>query len=44
MAKQARPKLKYLDPDLLQRISPLDLIAREVVEGVRVGIHKSPLR
>ncbi len=44
MARQAKPKLKYLDPDILQRISPLDLIARKVVEGVRVGIHKSPLR
>ena len=44
MARQARPKLKYLDPEILQRISPLDLVAREVVEGVRVGIHKSPLR
>jgi len=38
-----RPKLRYLDPDILQRIAPLDLAAREVVEGVRVGIHKSPL-
>ena len=44
MARQTRPELKYLDPEILQRIAPLDLIAREVVEGVRVGIHKSPLR
>jgi len=40
----ARSKLKYLDPAVLQKIGPLDLIAREVVEGVRVGMHKSPLR
>jgi uncharacterized protein (DUF58 family) len=35
---------KYLDPAVLEKLGPLDLIAREVVEGVRVGMHKSPLR
>jgi uncharacterized protein (DUF58 family) len=44
MAKQPRPKLRYLDPAVLQRLGSLDLVAREVVEGVRVGMHKSPLR
>ena len=39
-----KSKLRYLDPEILQKIHPLDLVAREVVEGVRVGIHKSPLR
>ena len=44
MAKQPRPKLRYLDPAILQTLESLDLVAREVVEGVRVGMHKSPLR
>ncbi len=44
MARQAPPKLKYFDPEVLQKISPLELVAREVVEGLRVGMHKSPLR
>ena len=43
MAK-ARQRYRYLDPAVLQKIGPLELIAREVVEGLRVGMHKSPLR
>lgn len=35
---------RYLDPDTLQRIGSLELIAREVVEGIRIGMHKSPLK
>ena len=35
---------KYLDPETLQKIGPLELVAREVVEGVRIGMHKSPLK
>jgi uncharacterized protein (DUF58 family) len=38
------PKPPYLDPETLARIGPLELAAREVVEGMRVGMHKSPLR
>lgn len=38
------PDTNYLDPELLQRIGDLELIAREVVEGLRVGSHRSPLR
>lgn len=34
----------YLRPGTLQRLKPLDLVARELVEGVRVGVHKSPLK
>lgn len=34
----------YLDPDVLAKIGDLELIAREVVEGLRVGSHRSPLR
>ena len=38
------PDTNYLDPELLQRMGDLELIAREVVEGLRVGSHRSPLR
>jgi len=38
------PDTHYLDPELLQRLGDLGLIAREVVEGLRVGSHRSPLR
>ncbi len=41
---EAPVKLRYLDPETLQKISSLDLVARQVVEGVRVGMHRSPLR
>lgn len=34
----------YLDPEILHRIGDLELIAREAVEGLRVGSHRSPLR
>jgi uncharacterized protein (DUF58 family) len=44
MDAQARHKLRYLDPEILQKIGSLELVAREVVEGTRVGMHKSPLR
>jgi uncharacterized protein (DUF58 family) len=44
MAKQSQARLKYLEPDVLQKIGSLELIAREVVEGLRVGMHRSPLR
>jgi len=32
----------YLSPDMLSRLSRLDLIARFVVEGYITGLHKSP--
>jgi uncharacterized protein (DUF58 family) len=38
-----RGRSRYLDPATLQKIGSLDLVAREVVEGLRVGVHKSPL-
>src|SRR5262245_58090228 len=44
IAGNAPPRRKYLDPETLQRIGSLELIAREVVEGIRIGMHKSPLR
>src|SRR2546421_7620712 len=33
---------KYLDPRTLARISSLDLRARLVVEGLMIGMHRSP--
>jgi uncharacterized protein (DUF58 family) len=41
---RAQQRYKYLDPAVLQKIGSLPLIAREVVEGMRVGMHKSPLK
>lgn len=37
-------QVHYLDPEILQRLGDLELIAREAVEGLRVGSHRSPLR
>lgn len=37
-------KVHYLDPAILHRLGDLELIAREAVEGLRVGSHRSPLR
>lgn len=38
------PNTFYLDPPVLHKLGDLELIAREVVEGLRVGSHRSPLR
>lgn len=37
-------QINYLDPESLQKLGDLELVAREVVEGLRVGSHRSPLR
>jgi uncharacterized protein (DUF58 family) len=37
------PQTNYLDPETLQKLGDLELVAREVVEGLRVGSHRSPL-
>jgi uncharacterized protein (DUF58 family) len=37
-------QLTLLDPELLERIKGLSLIARRVVEGLLHGLHKSPMR
>ena len=34
----------YLDPSILSKIGSLDLVAKQVVEGFRIGMHKSPAR
>ncbi|MCE9545963.1 MAG: DUF58 domain-containing protein [Planctomycetia bacterium] len=44
MGVTQRQQPKYLNPEILQKIDSLELVAREVVEGLRVGMHKSPLR
>ncbi|HEY7544525.1 MAG TPA: DUF58 domain-containing protein, partial [Blastocatellia bacterium] len=33
---------RFLTPDVLARISSLELIARSVVEGFISGLHRSP--
>ncbi len=38
------PRLGYLEPEILQKLGDLELIAREAVEGLRVGSHRSSLR
>lgn len=35
---------RYLPPEVLQRIAPLELRARKVVEGFIAGLHRSPYR
>lgn len=35
---------RYLDPNILNTLGPLDLVARQVVDGVRIGMHRSPMR
>lgn len=39
-----RNKLRFLDPEILSRISNFDLLARTVVEGFVSGLHKSPYK
>ena len=38
------PQTNYLDPEALQKLGDLELVARQVVEGLRVGSHRSHLR
>ncbi len=44
MASPQPHRPRYLDPETLQKIGPLELVAREVVEGLQVGMHRSPLK
>lgn len=39
---QMKDYRKYLQPDVVSRLSRLDLIARLVVEGFVTGLHRSP--
>jgi uncharacterized protein (DUF58 family) len=43
MAKQGQ-RAEYLDPEILSKIGTLDVVARQVVEGLRIGLHRSPAR
>jgi len=38
------PRHNLLDPDALARGEALGILARKVVEGYRVGEHRSPFR
>jgi uncharacterized protein (DUF58 family) len=42
MKRISRRSLQYLDPKVISRLKGLDLIARMVVEGFLVGLHRSP--
>lgn len=44
MVQRPQPQSKYLDPEILSQIGSLDVVARQVVEGVRIGLHRSPAR
>jgi uncharacterized protein (DUF58 family) len=35
---------KYLEPSILSKVGSLDVVARQVVEGIRIGMHRSPAR
>ena len=41
---QQQQQAKYLDPATLSKIGSLDIVARQVVEGLRIGLHRSPTR
>ena len=42
--KQPEQRSEYLDPQILAQIGSLDVVARKVVEGLRIGLHRSPVR
>lgn len=42
MSKSFSDHRQYLDPQIISRLSNLELKARMVVEGFMVGLHKSP--
>jgi uncharacterized protein (DUF58 family) len=42
MADQNQDTRKYLQPDVVARLSNMELVARLVVEGFITGLHKSP--
>lgn len=41
---QRAASTRFIDPDVLTRISDLELLARGVVEGFVAGLHKSPYK
>jgi|Deesub1362B_J571_1020462.scaffolds.fasta_scaffold10983_1 uncharacterized protein (DUF58 family) len=42
LTRQRSIYAKYLNPEVVSRLGKLDLIARLVVEGFIIGLHKSP--
>lgn len=42
MASTKNPYQQYLQPEIVSRIKNLELIAKFIVEGFLVGLHKSP--
>jgi uncharacterized protein (DUF58 family) len=42
MKTESPSKLRFLSPDVLARISMLELLAKTVVEGFIAGLHRSP--
>ncbi|NIV09773.1 MAG: DUF58 domain-containing protein, partial [Aliifodinibius sp.] len=42
MAAPKNPYQQYLQPEIVSRIKNLELIAKFIVEGFLVGLHKSP--
>ncbi|MBI2816446.1 MAG: DUF58 domain-containing protein [Acidobacteria bacterium] len=42
MATTAIPTQRFLDPRILGRLSNLQLVAKTVVEGFLIGLHRSP--
>jgi uncharacterized protein (DUF58 family) len=43
MHSENRNKLRYLDPEILQKIGSLEVVAGRIVDGLRIGMHKSPI-
>ena len=41
---QQQQQAKYLDPAILSQVGSLDVAARQVVEGLRIGLHRSHVR
>ena len=44
MSSTAGNELSFLDPTIVSRIGSLELIARTIVEGFLVGLHRSPFK
>ncbi len=44
MAQTQQQQVEYLDPNILSQIGPLEVVVRQVVEGIRIGHHRSPRR
>ena len=40
----AQAATRFIDPDVLARLSSLELLARSVVEGFLAGLHRSPFK